>query len=93
MFKIVRASGEAFLGTLKYVPMQCSYSHFCRTSGEAVLSTCFNAGLLIWFCLRLRRGDFRYTKIVINANLLIWFVRASGEASLGTLKYVTMQIS
>ena len=35
---------------------------------------------------RLRRGDFRYTKILFSA-FYDYFCRASGEAILGTLKY------
>ena len=36
---------------------------------------------------RLRRGDFRYTKIFYNSILLLKNFRASGEAILGTQRY------
>ena len=36
---------------------------------------------------RLRRGDFRYTKIFYNSILLLKIFRASGEAILGTQRY------
>ena len=39
------------------------------------------------FFSRLRRGDFRYTKIFYNSILLLKIVRASGEAILGTQRY------
>ena len=36
---------------------------------------------------QLRRGDFRYTTILLLAFSYIKFVRASGEAILGTQRY------
>ena len=39
------------------------------------------------FCSRLRRGSFRYTKILFNL-FYDYLFRTPGEAILGTLKYV-----
>ena len=43
----------------------------------------------IFFGECLRRGDFRYTTILLLTFSYINFVRASGEAILGTLKYLS----
>ena len=38
---------------------------------------------------RLRRGDFRYTKMFLNSILLLNLFRASGEAISGALRHVS----
>ena len=67
---LFRASEEAILGTLKYVSMHFTTNFVFRASGKAILGTrkywsmCFT--IEIYFP-RLRRGDFRYTKICVKA--------------------------
>ena len=68
MIFCVRPSGEANLGTIKYVSKR----------------------FVSQICSRLRRGDFRYTKLC-SVHALRFFVRASGEAILGTLKYFSQR--
>ena len=62
----VRASGEANLGTLKYVSMHGTIK-FVRATGETILGTlkCCSMHVTIIFVSRLRRGIFRYTKICV----------------------------
>ena len=45
---------------------------------------------LLLFFSRLRRGDFRYTRIFFQCVVHLKKIRASGEAILGTLKYISM---
>ena len=63
-----RASGEAILGTLKYLSMHFTMKIFSRLRrGDFRYTKIFSMHFTMKFFSRLRRGDFRYTKIFFNA--------------------------
>ena len=79
----VRASGEAILGTQRYLE-QCVFLTFvsCLRRGDFRYTKTCSMCFTLKNCSRLRRGDFRYTTILYPSTLSKHFIQTLYQSTL-----------